>query len=103
MVIGDASAALAVSVRMRMPPWLSWYCRAGVHASYDVLFATPGSPSAVRRHVIDFPICATPAIRIGSMFGSIGSMYGGMKMRLPLDPCWWMSLTICGYHTEYSE
>jgi hypothetical protein len=63
----------------------------------------PVSPSAVMRHVIDLPICATPATRIGSMFGSIGSMYGGMKMREPAAPCWWMSLTICGWYCEYSE
>ena len=33
------------------------------------------------RQLIAMPSALTPAVRIGSMFGSTGSMYGGMKMR----------------------
>ena len=36
----------------------------------------------------------------GSTFGSIGSMYGGMKSRAPLDPIWCTSCTICGRRHE---
>ena len=96
--MGDARRALAVSVRMRTPRWLSEYCRAGDHWSYDAFVATPVSPSEIIRQLMAEPNEFVPAVRIGSMFGSTGSMYGGMKMRPAFAPCWWMSFTICGSH-----
>src|SRR4029079_4629003 len=103
MSMGVASRALAVSVRMRAPRWLSEYCRAGDHWSYDAFVATPVKPSPIMRHVIDEPNEFTPAVRIGSMFGSTGSMYGGMKIRPAFAPCWWISVLICGSHRVYQD
>src|SRR6476619_6325694 len=38
-----------------------------------------------------------PAVRMESMFGSTGSMYGGMKIRPAFASCSWMSLLICRF------
>ena len=103
MSIDVASRALAVSVRIRTPRWLSEYCRAGDHWSYDAFVATPVKPFEIIRQLMAEPSEVVPAVRIGSMFGSTGSMYGGMKMRPAFEPCWWMSLLICGSHGVYSE
>src|SRR5688572_21593301 len=72
MLIDVARRALAVSVRMRTPRWLSEYCRAGDHWSYDALVATPVFPSASNRNAISAPSALVPLVRIGSMFGSTG-------------------------------
>jgi len=39
------------------------------------------------RQPIAMPSALVLAVRIGSMLGSRGSMYGGMKMRPALPPC----------------
>jgi hypothetical protein len=49
------------------------------------------------------PSALVPVVRIGSMLGSTGSMYGGRKMRPAFAPCWCTSFTICGFHGVYSE
>ena len=98
--IGVARRALAVSVRMRDAAVIERVLRApATTASYDALLAMPVKPwsrhAPRHRHAESR---SSPAVRIGSMFGSTGSMYGGMKMRSAFEPCWWMSLTICGSH-----
>ena len=49
------------------------------------------------------PSALVLAVSTGSIFGSSGSMYGGMKMRPAFAPCWCTSFTICGTHGVYSE
>ena len=72
---------------MRTPRWYSEYWRAGDHSSYDAFVATPVRPSAISRQLIAMPNEFVPAVRMGSILGSTGSMYGGMKIRPALDPC----------------
>ena len=60
--------------------------------------AVRSGQSGSARQLIAEPYDFAPVVRIGSMLGSTGSMYGGRKIRPAFGPCWWMSLLICGVH-----
>ena len=60
--------------------------------------AMPVFPAAARSVAIPVPIMLQMLARIGSMFGSTGSIHGGTKMRAVFAPIWCTSYTISGCH-----
>ena len=71
---GEAIRAEAVSDRIRTPPWLCAYARAGVHASKSAPVTIPVRPSVKSRAATCEPSALTAAVSAGSTLGSQGSV-----------------------------
>jgi hypothetical protein len=80
-----------------------WYCGTDRippfhQASYCCRDTAPVLPSSSSCWVIAEPTRLTPRVTSGGMFGLVGSLNGGTKIRAGNAAVWWVLWISCGNH-----